>query len=512
MPGSAQIGNLAVNLVMETAAFVTGASKARGEAKAFEKSLSGLGSTMKGFAGGLVGGLGIGLAASALGGLAANAIKAGSDLAESSEKVGVSVEALQELNLAAEQSGVSQESLAGAVAKLNRSMGDLQQGKKAAVDAFAAIGLSADDLKGKTPDQALRLIADALNKLPDVQSRVAVGAQIMGRGFSELLPLINGGSKALDDYAQKSRNQGQITTEEAKRLDELADSWARLKVTLGVAAAKIIAMFAELSSKMDDWLINHWYPARDGAVAAMRDMASRAVAAVSGMVSGIYQAITVRLNAVWEGAKAKIDSVKQKFAEMYDAVVGHSYVPDMVTGIAYEFAQLGRIMVDPTVSATDKVAAAFQGLQSALSQILGRKTAGIFSMITGMVSAFAPLLGGLFGGGGAPSMSSSLGADNAALDALGVPGFANGGSGTFRGLGGVDKNVLSMNGSPIAKVSKGEAFKVGAANDGGRIVLELRDEMLDARIASGADVRIIHAYPGIRAGAMQAVGERGRRR
>jgi len=48
---------------------------------------------------------------------------------------------------------------------------------------------------------------------------------------------------------------------------------------------------------------------------------------------------------------------------MWDAVVGHSYVPDMVDGIAAHFSRLDKEMVKPALDATAKVEAAFGKMQ-----------------------------------------------------------------------------------------------------------------------------------------------------
>lgn len=52
-----------------------------------------------------------------------------------------------------------------------------------------------------------------------------------------------------------------------------------------------------------------------------------------------------------------------------------------------------------------------------------------------------------------------------------IPGFATGGSGVFGGIPGVDRNLVSFNGMPAFKVSRGEHFNITPANDvqrGGR--------------------------------------------
>lgn len=66
-------------------------------------------------------------------------------------------------------------------------------------------------------------------------------------------------------------------------------------------------------------------------------------------------------------------------------------------------------------------------------------------------------IGSLFGGGG-----SNFTVDSSIYSML--PGFASGGSGLIGGNGGVDRNILSLNGSPIAKVGKGELLSITPPN------------------------------------------------
>lgn len=79
------------------------------------------------------------------------------------------------------------------------------------------------------------------------------------------------------------------------------------------------------------------------------------------------------------------------------------------------------------------------------------------------------LFGGQSGGSGGGFLGSILGAvglgggssiANPVVDlaGIGIPGLATGG--TIGGFGGVDKNVLSINGAPVAKVGRGEMLTV----------------------------------------------------
>lgn len=77
---------------------------------------------------------------------------------------------------------------------------------------------------------------------------------------------------------------------------------------------------------------------------------------------------------------------------------------------------------------------------------------------------FGGIFGGIFGGG-----ISETGAVNSNAIAIGnaaIPRFAGGGSFSILGRRGIDQNMLSLNGLPIARVSYGERVNI-AANDGG---------------------------------------------
>lgn len=84
-----------------------------------------------------------------------------------------------------------------------------------------------------------------------------------------------------------------------------------------------------------------------------------------------------------------------------------------------------------------------------------------------MKAAFG-LLGGGAGGFDTAGFGSIVSGNASALNAIpmNIPGFDTGGSFKVKGLPGVDRNTLAMNGIPIANVSHGETLSVDNDNDG----------------------------------------------
>lgn len=125
----------------------------------------------------------------------------------------------------------------------------------------------------------------------------------------------------------------------------------------------------------------------NGAWEAARSMASHALGAINAMLGGLpawvggimAQLVSAvrgwvidKLNAIWDSVGAKIDWVKGRFYDLYDAVVGHSYVPDMVDGIAAQMLRLDSVMVDKADKATSKTKAAFKKLAEEVQPLLDR--------------------------------------------------------------------------------------------------------------------------------------------
>lgn len=97
---------------------------------------------------------------------------------------------------------------------------------------------------------------------------------------------------------------------------------------------------------------------------------------IGPIVKNVYTAVKTwvwdKLNAIWDGVKKRIEAVKGYFYDLYDAVVGNSYIPDMVDGIADHMARLERVMVQPAATATERASQAFEAMAGRVQGILDR--------------------------------------------------------------------------------------------------------------------------------------------
>lgn len=97
---------------------------------------------------------------------------------------------------------------------------------------------------------------------------------------------------------------------------------------------------------------------------------NKVVGWMSDLVSGVRRWLVDGLNAVWDWVIGRVRAVGDAFYKLYDAVVGHSYIPDMVTEIGQHMRRLDAEMVEPVKKATGKAGEAFRQLQEQVAQIL----------------------------------------------------------------------------------------------------------------------------------------------
>lgn len=148
---------------------------------------------------------------------------------------------------------------------------------------------------------------------------------------------------------------------------------AAFSAVFDMIAATIRFVVALLSG---DWQ-GAWNAAKEFVAAFARgvggilgNLTQAAIAFMAQMVNGIKGWVGDQLDAVWNRVKAGVDRVKGFFWGLYDAVIGHSYIPDMVDGIAAQIARLDAVMVEPVRKSATAAADAFKQLQGDVRSLL----------------------------------------------------------------------------------------------------------------------------------------------
>lgn len=172
----------------------------------------------------------------------------GAEMAETAEKMGVSVEAVSQLSYAAGQTEVSLDDLGKGVRKMASTVFDAASGLQEANEYFADLGISVADLKSLTPDKQFEAIADAMSRLSSPTEKSALAMKIFGRSGVDLLPLLNQGADGIEALRARADRLGlTMSTNDAQGALEfdhrLSDLWASVRMgvfEIGGALAPVL--------------------------------------------------------------------------------------------------------------------------------------------------------------------------------------------------------------------------------------------------------------------------------
>lgn len=188
--------------------------------------------------------VGIGLGVRALTGFITETIKAGEAIGDTAEKLGISAEAFQELSFAADQSGTSMEAVQKGITQTAKFLGEVERGTQAASLELKNLGLSLDDLKGKSPDEAFEILLDRIGKISDPLKRNAELLKVFGKQGVELGQLASLGAKGIDDLRAAAQRLGLVISDETiGKMQEAGDKIGVIQAAAKVAGANMSEAF-----------------------------------------------------------------------------------------------------------------------------------------------------------------------------------------------------------------------------------------------------------------------------
>lgn len=162
--------------------------------------------------GGAAAGAALGLTAIGIAGLARHSVKVADDLGDMAANLGITTDALQELNYVAMLGGVSQEGFAAALNKLNLNLGQAKDGGGSLVEFFKDYNRTTLASLQHTSDAsvAFGILADAVAKETDATKRRQIATAAFGKGELSLINTLLQGADAIDEQRKKAHELGLV--------------------------------------------------------------------------------------------------------------------------------------------------------------------------------------------------------------------------------------------------------------------------------------------------------------
>lgn len=169
--------------------------------------------------------LGAGAAIAGLVSVTKQAISAADALAKTADKVGFTIESLQELRFAAERSGVAQQTLDLALQRFSRRVGEAAQGTGELKDTLAKYNVQVRDSAGNLRNNVdiLKDLADVIAGTKEEQERLRIAFKAFDSEGAALVNLLRDGSAGIEELSARARELGGVLSEDSVRAAEAAD-------------------------------------------------------------------------------------------------------------------------------------------------------------------------------------------------------------------------------------------------------------------------------------------------
>ncbi len=234
---------------------------------------------------------GLTLGISAVVGLGNQILQVGDKLQTLEDRTGVSSQAFRSWQADIENSGGSLDSFSSSIVKMQVKIGQLTSGSAEAAKIFAAIGVSADDLRGKNPQQQVELLAQKIQGIEDPAQQAAAAFAIFGKGIAENLPFL----RDFDFAAQSSVGwldelTAAMGPAQVQRLDEYGDALNTLAIRATNLAAKGLVNVVQTMRTLNLQAAQFGIIVGRGVGLIDKDVADFALEDVAGRIDGAFDA------------------------------------------------------------------------------------------------------------------------------------------------------------------------------------------------------------------------------
>jgi hypothetical protein len=319
----ANIGNLVVRLQAQTDAFRRGMADARQSVARFADAAKRQTDRVRAVFGALGGVVKAAMGALAAYGLSLAGISVAitrsataiDQLAKHADKLGIAVNELQFLRFAADQTGVSMQSLDTGLQRMTRRVAEAAQGTGAAKNALEELGLSASQLNAMSPDQQFQAIARAMANIGNQGDKVRLAMQIFD---TEGVGLVNTMAANLEALRSEFDELGlSLTRSQAAAVEAFNDSRSKLAQIFDGIRNHVTATVAPALQLMIDKVVD-WIKQMGGASEAAKVVSHWVLNFVDAGLRGIGQFVKAlgNIEIGWKKIQKAIIGAGESAAEV----------------------------------------------------------------------------------------------------------------------------------------------------------------------------------------------------
>lgn len=327
---------------------------------------------------------GVKVAGQAIASFTTEFVAAGDEIAKNAKNIGISAEALQELDFAAKRSGASAKEVQVAIQRMGLGLNDATtKGTGPFAEALEQLGIGVEQLQGLSPDETFIELSDAISRVKDPMDRAALAQKAFGRGGRTLLPLINEGREGIEALTGRARELGlAYSNDAAKATEDFADAQLDLETSLlsikAAVAEGLLPVIQDIIVAITDWSVEN----KDLIEGEIREFVDELVAALRQLLPLVQDMAPVVKDFALGVAEVAAETafLIEHFMEL-DDVLSDDLGPawDIFKGlIEATLVPINLLIdnIDTLTSKTSKLGAAARGAAGPLALLVGRDEPG----------------------------------------------------------------------------------------------------------------------------------------
>lgn len=166
--------------------------------------------------------------------MANDVAEAGDAIDKTSQKIGISAESYQEWDYVFQRCGADVNNLQTGMKKLSGVITDAAGGSDSAAQKLSAVGLSIEDLNGKSQDEQLSIVISALQDMESGAARTAAANDLLGKSAVDMAAVLNMSAEETEALKQEAQDYGMVISNEAVAASAaFEDSLTRMQGTIG---------------------------------------------------------------------------------------------------------------------------------------------------------------------------------------------------------------------------------------------------------------------------------------
>jgi hypothetical protein len=312
-----------------------------------------------------------------------------------SARLGMTYGELSGLAYAGSLADVSMESIGKAATKADIAFVRASQGSATARAAFDAIGISVDQLQGKSPAERFQAISDAIGGMPNEAERAAAAVRIFGKAGADLMPLFAGGAGAVGEATAEAQAFGlALTNAQGQDVEAMNDAFTRAAAAIQGITTQVTAYLAPSIQGVADTFTQL---VGDAGGATIGQRIGDGILDGAEFLAGIGDYLIANFGSVFE----YLSGVGEQWGGVFDfaskvgnvLTIAGNGIELALRGVVYLFSGLVEQAIS-VVSMIPGAGSALEGVAASVKAFNNELQAGAERNVAAIQGNFADLLGG----------------------------------------------------------------------------------------------------------------------